>query len=91
MNCPNCNNEMEQGFLQGMRRVAWVKKHHKVSLLPKQGEILLENNAFKDFIFSACAYSGTSGRRIRRHPDRCTGIIRTAFPAVSGHLVEYVF
>ena len=37
------------------------------------------------------AYSGTSGRRIRRHPDRCTGIIRTAFPAVSGHLVEYVF
>lgn len=37
------------------------------------------------------AYSGTSGRRIRRHPDRCTGIIRTAFPVVSGHLVEYVF
>lgn len=53
MKCPNCNNEMEHGFLQGMRRVAWVKNQHKVSLLPKQGEILLENNTFKDFIFSA--------------------------------------
>lgn len=53
MKCPNCNNEIEQGFLQGMRRVAWVKNPHKVSLLPKQGEILLENNTFNDFVFSA--------------------------------------
>ncbi|NMA84008.1 MAG: hypothetical protein GX962_09120 [Epulopiscium sp.] len=53
MKCPFCNNEMEQGFLQGMRRVAWVKNQHKVSLLPKQGEILLENNTFRDFVFSA--------------------------------------
>ncbi|WP_313758383.1 PF20097 family protein [Tissierella sp.] len=53
MNCPICNNEMEQGFLQGIKRVAWVKKHHKISLLPKQGEILLENNVVKDFIFLA--------------------------------------
>lgn len=44
---------MEQGFLQGMKRVAWVKKHHKFSLLPKWGEILLENNAVKDFVFLA--------------------------------------
>ncbi len=36
-----------------MKRVAWVKNHHKVSLLPKQGEILLENNVFKDVIFSS--------------------------------------
>lgn len=53
MKCPYCNNEMEQGFLQGMRRAAWVKNRHKVSLLPKQGEILLENNTFSDFVFSA--------------------------------------
>lgn len=53
MKCPYCDNEMEQGLLQGMRRVAWVKKQHKLSLLPKQGEILLENNTFNDFIFSA--------------------------------------
>ena len=42
MKCSICNNEMEQGFLQGMRRVAWVKNQHKASLLPKQGEILLK-------------------------------------------------
>lgn len=53
MNCPYCSNEMEQGFLQGMRRVSWVKNQHKVSLLPKQGEVLLENNTFKDFVFPA--------------------------------------
>lgn len=53
MKCPYCNSEMEQGLLQGMRRVAWVKKQHRISLLPKQGEILLENNNFNDFIFSA--------------------------------------
>lgn len=58
MRCPVCNNEMEQGFLQGMNRVAWVKKHHRVSLHPKQGEILLENNAIKDFIFSSWICKG---------------------------------
>jgi|BioPla2DNA2_1021312.scaffolds.fasta_scaffold38914_3 hypothetical protein len=53
MRCPVCNNEMELGFLQGMNRVAWVKKPHRVSLNPKQGEILLENNTIKDFVFSS--------------------------------------
>lgn len=53
MKCPYCNSEMEQGFLQGMERLAWVKKPHKVSLLPKQGEILLENNMIKGATFSA--------------------------------------
>ncbi len=53
MKCPYCNNEMEQGLLQGMRRVAWVKNRHKISLFPKQGEILLENNTCNDFILSA--------------------------------------
>ncbi len=53
MRCPVCNNEMEQGYLQGMKRVAWVKKQHRVSLHPKQGEILLENNSIKDFVFTS--------------------------------------
>jgi hypothetical protein len=53
MKCPYCNKGMEQGFLQGRQRVAWVKNKHKFSLLPKQGEFLLENNAIKDFILSA--------------------------------------
>ncbi|WP_353514017.1 PF20097 family protein [Vallitalea maricola] len=33
--------------------LAWVKKQHKVSLLPKPGEVLLQNNAFKDVVISA--------------------------------------
>jgi len=53
MKCPICNNEMELGFLQGMKRIAWVKKQHKVSLLPRQGEVLLESNVFKDFVFTS--------------------------------------
>ena len=53
MRCPVCNNEMERGFLQGMNRVAWVKNYHRISLHPKQGEILLGNNVIKDFIFSS--------------------------------------
>jgi hypothetical protein len=58
MKCPICHSEMEQGFLQGMRRVAWVKKRHRISLFPKEGEILLENNVFNDFIFSAWICKG---------------------------------
>jgi hypothetical protein len=53
MKCPKCGGEMENGYLQSMRRAAWVKTPHKVSLLPKQGEILLENNAVKDVVFIA--------------------------------------
>ena len=53
MNCPICNQEMEQGFLQSGPRAAWTKKVHKVSLLPKAGEILLENNVIKQVIFTA--------------------------------------
>lgn len=53
MKCPNCESEMEQGFLQGVQRVAWVKNKHKFSLMPKEGEVLIENHAFKDFMISA--------------------------------------
>ena len=53
MKCPICNNEMEDGFLQGIKRIAWVKRKHKLSLLAKEDEILLENNSLKDFLLSA--------------------------------------
>jgi len=53
MKCPCCSNEMEAGFLQGMQRVAWVKQPHKVSLHPKKGEVMLENNAIKGTLFPA--------------------------------------
>ena len=53
MKCPNCSEKMDQGYLQGMRRVAWVKNKHKFSLLPKQAEVLLENNTVKDFLLKA--------------------------------------
>lgn len=53
MRCPYCNEEMEQGYLQTMQRIAWTKKIHKISLLPKDGEVLLENNTFKGANFQA--------------------------------------
>ena len=51
MNCPVCGKEMEPGFVQTLERAAWVKNPHKFTLLPKEGEILLENNAIKDVVF----------------------------------------
>ena len=53
INCPYCGNVMEDGFLQGMQRVAWVKKPHTISLQPKQGEIMLENNFVKGSVIPA--------------------------------------
>ncbi len=53
MRCPVCGKEMEQGFMQGNQRVAWVKSKHKVSILPRKGEVLLENKAFNSFLFAA--------------------------------------
>lgn len=53
MICPYCGAEMEQGYLQGVNRVAWVKSPRKISLLPKAGEIMLENNSFKSFLLRA--------------------------------------
>ena len=51
--CPECGHEMEEGLLQGVQRVAWVRKRHRLSLWPKKGEILLANNPFQDFVFPA--------------------------------------
>jgi len=45
---------MEQGFLQSSGpRVAWTKKVHKISLLPRAGEIMLENNLISCVNFTA--------------------------------------
>ena len=41
MNCPDCNHEMEQGFLQRSGVMVWTKRIHKVTLLPNEGEVLL--------------------------------------------------
>lgn len=53
MKCPCCRGELEPGFLQGRQRVAWVKGRHRFSLLPGEGELLLENNAVRDFLLRA--------------------------------------
>ncbi len=53
MICPYCNKEMEIGYLQTGPRIAWTKKIHKFSLLPKQDEIMLENNVLKGSNFHA--------------------------------------
>lgn len=58
MKCPICSDEMEQGYLQTGTRVAWTKKIHKVSLMPKDGEILLENNLMKQTVFTAYICKG---------------------------------
>ena len=53
MKCAVCGNEMEKGFLQTGNRMAWVKKKHMFSLLPKEGEVLLGNHVFTGLIFEA--------------------------------------
>lgn len=58
MRCPIYKNEMETGYLQGRQRIAWVKRKHKVSLLPQNGEILDENHAYSDFFFCRAYLQG---------------------------------
>ena len=53
MKCPICDNEMQQGFIQGNQRIAWVKSKHKMSILPREGEVLLENKTLDSFLFTA--------------------------------------
>ena len=47
MKCPICNEDMEQGFIQGGSIMAWTKKVHKISLLPKEGEVMLWHNMLR--------------------------------------------
>ncbi len=53
MKCPCCNQEMEAGYLQTGTRIAWTRELHKFSLLPRKGEVILENNVFKGVDFHA--------------------------------------
>ena len=41
MKCPVCGNEMEKGYIQTGERMSWVRQKHKVSLFPKDGEVML--------------------------------------------------
>ncbi len=44
MKCPFCSKEMEQGVLQAGDIILWARKRHKISLLPKDGEVMLDRN-----------------------------------------------
>ncbi len=59
MLCPFCGEEMEKGLLQGGNILVWVKKKHYISLLPKEGEVLLDrtyltNSSVPAFICKQC-------------------------------------
>ena len=43
MRCPICNGEMEKGYVQFHRGLAWVKNKHKISLAPKKDELFIYN------------------------------------------------
>ena len=53
MNCPVCGKAMEPGFVQTNQRAAWVKQPHPLTLMPKEGEVLLDNK-----LFSSCSFPG---------------------------------
>ena len=53
MTCPCCGREMESGFLQSQQRMAWVRRPHRISLLPREGEVLLGNNIINGLTFPA--------------------------------------
>ncbi|MBR2801696.1 MAG: hypothetical protein IKE21_03730 [Erysipelotrichaceae bacterium] len=54
MNCPVCGKEMEKGLAQGGQILSWVKEKHKLSMLPKKGEVLLGRSSFQILTFEAC-------------------------------------
>lgn len=58
MNCPVCGKEMEPGFVQTNQRAAWVKKPHPLTLMPKEGEVLLDNKLFSRT--SPAGFAGTA-------------------------------
>ena len=48
MKCPKCGKDMQPGFLQTAKIVAFNKTRHKVSLNPKDKEdIILARKAFR--------------------------------------------
>ncbi|MFQ9924146.1 MAG: PF20097 family protein [Beduini sp.] len=60
MNCPKCGKEMQSGYLQTNKIMAFNQHIHKLSLLPKdEGDLLIVNNTvrganFKGFICKDC-------------------------------------
>ena len=44
MRCPFCGDPMEKGFIQSGNLMVWVKKKHRISLLPREGEVILDRN-----------------------------------------------
>ena len=44
MRCPFCGEDMEKGLLQSGNLIVWVKKKHYLSLLPRDGEVILDRN-----------------------------------------------
>ena len=52
--CPFCNAPMEKGLLHAGNLIVWVKKKHRLSLLPKEGEVVLDRNLFSIPSVPAC-------------------------------------
>ena len=52
MKCPNCDVEMENGYLQSFNDVVWTKKPHKFFVALKKDQILF-GNAFSGCIILA--------------------------------------
>jgi hypothetical protein len=44
---------MENGYLQGMSRIAWVKSPNKLLMRPNNGDIFFENSPLNGSIFPA--------------------------------------
>ena len=44
MKCPDCNCDMEKGFLQGGNMMTWVRKPHILTMYPKKGEVMVGRN-----------------------------------------------
>ncbi len=44
MKCPCCGDEMEKGYLQAGQILLWARKKHKISLLPRDGDVLIDKN-----------------------------------------------
>jgi len=54
MRCPFCGGFMEKGMIQsGGSLLVWVRKKHYLSLLPKEGEVLLDRNYLSGAIIPA--------------------------------------
>lgn len=53
MNCPNCQKEMQTGFLQAGNLMAFNKTRHKLFLTPKEEEdVTIVQKAFTNADFS---------------------------------------